>query len=95
MNLVQIWCDDRYWSKILRDTIPTLLYSLKVKATDLECLGYGFMLKFLRTSLFPNPVMDLVHVWYDDRYWSKILLGTIPTLVVYLKVKVTNLEILY
>ena len=26
-------------------------------------------------------MMDLVHVWYDDRYWSKILQGTIPTTV--------------
>ena len=32
--------------------------------------------------------MDLVYVWYDDRHWSKILLGTI------LKVKVTDLELL-
>ena len=23
--------------------------------------------------------MDLVHVWYDDEHWSKILQGTIPT----------------
>ena len=38
-----------------------------------------FFLKVFRTSLFPNPLMDLVHVWYDHRYWSKILRGTIPT----------------
>ena len=41
------------------------------------------MLKFydkvFRTSLFPNPLMDLVHIWYGDRYWSKILQGTTPT----------------
>ena len=24
--------------------------------------------KVFRTSLFPNPMIDLVHVWYDDRY---------------------------
>ena len=39
--------------------------------------------------------MDLVYVWYDDRYWSKILLGTIPTPMRNLKVKVTDLELLY
>ena len=38
--------------------------------------------------------MDLVHVWSDDRYWSKILQGTIPTPVHDLKVKVIDLEFL-
>ena len=36
---------------------------------------------------------DLVHVWHDDRYWSKILRGTIPTSVHDVKVKVTDLEL--
>ena len=53
-----------------------------------------FYVKVLRTSLFPNPLMDLVHVWYDDRYWSKILRGTIPNPVHDLKIKVTDLEFL-
>ena len=60
------------------------------------------MLKFCvkvltcRTSLFPNHMMYLVHVWYDDRYWSKIWHSNIPTpLHIHdLKVKVTNLEFL-
>ena len=42
--------------------------------------------------------MELVHVWYDDGYWSKILHSTIPpsppTPVHDLKVKVTDLELL-
>ena len=46
------------------------------------------------TSFFPNPVMDLIHVWYDDRYWAKLLLGTIPTPVNDPKVNVTDLEFL-
>ena len=33
-------------------------------------------------------MMDLVHVWYDDRCWSKILHSTIPTPIHDLKVKV-------
>ena len=36
-----------------------------------------FYVKVFRTSLFPNPMMSLVHVWYGDRYWSKILHSTI------------------
>ena len=40
-----------------------------------------------------NPLMDLVPVWYDDRYLSKILCSTIPTPLHDLEVKVT--EFLY
>ena len=38
--------------------------------------------------------MDLAHVWYDDRYKSKILCGTIYTPVHDFKVKVTDLDFL-
>ena len=37
--------------------------------------------------------MDLLYIWYDNRYLSKILFGTTPTSVYDLKVKVTGLEI--
>ena len=40
-------------------------------------------------------MVDLVHVLYDDRYWSKILLSTIPTSIHDLKAKVTDLENFY
>ena len=53
-----------------------------------------FYVKVFRTSLFPNPLMDLVYIWYDDRYWSKILLSTISTTMHDLTVKVTDLELL-
>ena len=46
--------------------------------------------KVFRTSVFPNPLMDFVHVCYDDRYWSKLLCSTIPTPQHDLKVKVTD-----
>ena len=39
--------------------------------------------------------MNSVYVRYDDRHWSKILLSTIPTPMHDLKVKVTDLELLY
>ena len=38
--------------------------------------------------------MDLVHVWYEDGYWSKNLHSTIPNPIHNLKVKVTDLELL-
>ena len=37
--------------------------------------------------------MDIVYIWYDDRYWSKVLFTTIPALARDLKVKVTALEL--
>ena len=40
-----------------------------------------------------NASMDLLYIWYDNRYWSKILFGTTPSPAYDQKVKVTNLEI--
>ena len=37
--------------------------------------------------------MDLLYIWCDNRYRSKILLGTTPTPAYDLKIKVTYLEI--
>ena len=37
--------------------------------------------------------MDLLYIWYGNRYWSKILFGTTPTPGYDLKVKVMDLEI--
>ena len=50
--------------------------------------------KVFKTSLFPNLITDLIHLWYDDTYWSKILRSTIPTTLGHVKVKVTDLEFL-
>ena len=39
MDLVHVWCDDRYWSKILHSAIPTPIHHFKVfkvKVTDLN-----------------------------------------------------------
>ena len=54
-----------------------------------------FYVKAFRSSLFPNPVVYLFHVWYDDRCWSKILCSTILNPVHDFKVKVMDLEFLY
>ena len=51
-----------------------------------------FCVKVFRTSLFPNPMLHLVHVWCDDRYWSKILRSTIPTPLHDFNAKVTGLH---
>ena len=48
--------------------------------------------KVFKTLLFPNLITDLIHLWYDDTYLSKILRSTIPTTPGHVKVKVTDLE---
>ena len=48
--------------------------------------------KVFKTSLFPNHITDLIYLWYDDTYWSKILRITIPTTLSHVKGKVTDLE---
>ena len=45
-------------------------------------------------SFFCEALLDLIHVWHDDRNWSKILYGTIANPVHGLYVKVTDLEFL-
>ena len=42
---------------------------------------------------FSSHTMNLVYIWYDDRYLCKVLSTTIPTPARDLKVKVTDLEL--
>ena len=88
-DLLHLWYHDTYWSKILHSTIPTALGHIKVKVTDLE---FKVFVKVFKTSLFPNLATDLLHLWYHNTYWSKILRSTIPTTLGHIKVKVTDLE---
>ena len=48
--------------------------------------------KVFKTSLFHNLTIDLIYLWYDDTYSSKILCSTIPTTLGHVTVKVTDLE---
>ena len=43
-------------------------------------------------SNVPNLINNLIHLWYDDTYWSKILPSSIPTPLVHVKVKVTAMS---
>ena len=43
------------------------------------CKIVNFYVKVYKSSLFPNPITDLVYIWCDDTNWSKILRSTIPT----------------
>ena len=50
-----------------------------------------FMLKFIKSLYVPDHLIDLVHIWFDDRYSSKVLFSNTPAH--YLKVKIMDLEI--
>ena len=39
--------------------------------------------------------MELLYIWHDYRYWSKILFDTIPNPACNLAVNVTDLEIYF
>ena len=45
------------------------------------------------SSYFPNHLIHLVHIWFDDRYRSKVLFSNTLTHAYDLKVKVMDLEI--
>ena len=37
------------------------------------------MLKFFKSSYFPDYTVDFVHIWYDDKHSSKVLFSnTLP-----------------
>ena len=48
------------------------------------------MLKFFKSLKFPDHLIELVHIWYGDRYSSKVLFSNTPAH--YHKVKVMDLE---
>ena len=52
-----------------------------------------FYVKVFKTLYFLNHRVDLLYIWHDISYWSKILFGITPTPAYDLKVKVTDLEI--
>ena len=43
-------------------------------------VGIHTMLKFFKTLYFPNHTINLVYIWYDDRYRSKVLFNNTPKL---------------
>ena len=58
-------------SNILFYSIFTHACDLDVKVTDLEILNNVFVNGFV-ISYHPNPVFDLVYIWYDYRVRFRI-----------------------
>ena len=56
--------------------------------------GHGLrIIKGFRISLLLNQMMDLVSIWYHDRYWSKDFISTISTQDRDYVVQVTDLDL--
>ena len=81
MNSIYIWYYDIYWSKVQS------FYQHHQHSWPWPCSqGHRlrilkvlkFSLIFFLTSLFPNLITNLIHLWFDDIYWSKILYSAIP-----------------
>ena len=88
MDLVYVWYNDGYWSKLIWGTIPTPVYvTLRSRSQTLNFYVEDFIAWF-----FPNPVMYFIHVWYDD----KILVQNFTayhSLVPYMNLKVRVMDI--
>ena len=75
---------------------PPLLFSSPVQSPGRAfalppASASTFTLKIFKSLYFPDHLINLVHIWYDDRYNSKALFSNIQAH--YLKVKVMDLEI--
>ena len=79
MDLVHVWYDDRFWSNILQGTIRTSRSWPSGQGHRLRIFMLKLYVKVFRTSVYTTPLTDSVHVWYDDRYSSNILRGTISS----------------
>ena len=51
-------------------------------------------IKVFKTSYFPNHMIDLVYIWYGNRYRFKVLFSNTRNHAYDLKFKVRNLELL-
>ena len=73
-DLIHLWYDDTYWSKILHSSTPTPRSGQgQGQGHRLRIFILKFYAKVFRISLLLNQIMDLVPIWYHDRYWSKVL----------------------
>ena len=83
MDLVHIGHDGRYRSKILLAPSPPRGWPWGqghgLRSFVKKSQGQSFCVKVYKTSYFEDPLMDLVHIWHDGRYRSKIFISTIPT----------------
>ena len=94
-DLIHLLYDDTYWSTFLRSTNPQHPRSCQGQEHRLRILMLKFYTKVFRISLLLNYTMDLVPIWYKDRYCPPspppphTHTHTHPS---HVKIKVTDLE---
>ena len=74
MDLVHIWCDDRYRSKVSFSNTPAHAHDLKVKITDFEILQIKYYVKVFKKLIFskPNDGCDPDFAWWQIEVQSFI-----------------------
>ena len=55
MDLVHIWYDNRYRSKVSFSNTPANAHDLKVKVTDFEILHIKYYVKVFKELIFSKP----------------------------------------
>ena len=82
-----------FQNQFLNNILPVVNSEIAID-NRLSIATSNFILKCFKSSYFPNQMIDLVHIWNDNRCRSKVLFIITPTYVYDLKVKVTDLEVL-
>ena len=71
--------------KFLSMTLPPLPMTLRSRSLTWSFHVKVHAFKVYKISLHPNLMLDLVNIWYDDRYWSGILSALSPPLLLTLR----------
>ena len=69
MEFVPIWYYDRHWSKVFISTSALMTVTLTSRSQNLNVKVF---LEVFKTSLLPNLITSFIHLWFDDKYFSKI-----------------------
>ena len=79
MNSMYIWHYDRYRSRVLLSTHPTLDCDLEVKVTDLEFSykSQNVCINLVYIAVSSRPFDEFHLIWHDGRYRFKVLLREI------------------
>ena len=78
MDLVHIYVMIDIGPKFLSAVPQSMPMILRPRSQTLKFYKLSIALKFLKSSYFPNHTMDLVHIWYIDRYRLKVSFSSTP-----------------
>ena len=86
MNLFHIWYDDRYNGPKFLSAIPQPMpIILRSMLQTLKFYKLSITLKFLKSSYFPNEMMDVIQILHDNRQRSKVLFSNTLSMPMHLR----------